>query len=182
MGRFHRKHRSLSLKRTIVPIRNASRRFVNTVRQSLIENAFVLIGFSGDDPNFLEWTGWIRDELGGHHSPIYLVGPLSLGNVQRSLLALRGVTPIDLAPVFLGKNPPNGIQASAIKWFLHNLLAAKPQRPERWPETTPQPTIDIEPSILIDDSAEPEEVDPSSSSQDTLDEAIVKKVVRAMGF
>ena len=27
--------------------------FVNTVRQSLIENSFVLIGFSGDDPNFI---------------------------------------------------------------------------------------------------------------------------------
>ena len=45
--------------------------FVNTVRQSLIENAVVLLGFSGDDPNFLEWIGWIRDELGDHHAPIY---------------------------------------------------------------------------------------------------------------
>ena len=74
--------------------------FVNTVRQSLIENTFVLIGFSGDDPNFLEWTGWIRDELGNHHAPIYLVGPLSLSIVQRSLLTKQGVTPIDLTPVF----------------------------------------------------------------------------------
>ena len=158
--------------------------FVNTVRQSLIENAFVLIGFSGDDPNFLEWTGWIRDELGGHHAPIYLVGSLSLGNVQRSLLARRGVTPIDLTPVFLGKNPPNGIQASATKWFLHNLLAAKPQRPERWPniENRTQIPADFEPPILGSDSAEPEEVDPPSSSQDTLDEAIVKKVVERWGF
>jgi SIR2-like domain len=69
--------------------------FVNSVQQSLLENAFVLIGFSGDDPNFLEWTGWIRDELGGKHAPIYLTGPLSLGHVERSLLARRGV---DLPP------------------------------------------------------------------------------------
>lgn len=30
--------------------------FVNTVQQSLMENAFCLIGFSGDDPNFLSAT------------------------------------------------------------------------------------------------------------------------------
>lgn len=35
--------------------------FVNTVRQALIETQFVLIGFSGDNPNFLSWLGWFRD-------------------------------------------------------------------------------------------------------------------------
>src|SRR5207249_2970550 len=58
--------------------------FVNSVQQSLLENAFVLLGFSGEDPNFLEWTGWIRDELGTKHAPMYLVGPLGLGAAQRS--------------------------------------------------------------------------------------------------
>lgn len=38
--------------------------FVNTVRQALIENLFCLIGFSGDDPNFLNWIGWLRDVMG----------------------------------------------------------------------------------------------------------------------
>lgn len=108
--------------------------FVNSVQQSLLENSFVLIGFSGDDPNFLEWTGWIRDELGGNHAPIYLVGPLSLGHAERSLLARRGVTPIDLAPVFTGIQSPNGIHAASIEWFLRNLAAARPPRPEMWPD------------------------------------------------
>ena len=63
--------------------------FVNTVQQSLLENSFVLIGFSGDDPNFLEWTGWIRDELGRNHAPIYLVGALNIGDAERSLLVRR---------------------------------------------------------------------------------------------
>ena len=49
--------------------------FVNTVRQSLLENTLCLIGFSGDDPNFLQWIGWIRDHIGKETSPkIYLVG------------------------------------------------------------------------------------------------------------
>src|SRR6202167_2387064 len=107
--------------------------FVNSVRQSLLENCFVLIGFSGDDPNFLEWTGWIRDEFGGNHAPVYLVGPLSLGGAERSLLAGRDVTPIDLAPVFDGVPTPSGIHRHSIEWFFTSLLAARKPPPEKWP-------------------------------------------------
>ena len=152
--------------------------FVNTVRQSLIENAFVLIGFSGEDPNFLQWTGWIRDELGDHHAPIYLVGPLSLSNTQRLLLTQRGVTPIDLASVFLDKDPPARIHASAIEWFLRSLHAAKRQRPERWlkSKTTAQETADFEPPILASGLVEPEEV--SFGSSQNLDEATVLQLIK----
>lgn len=48
--------------------------FVNTVQQSLLENTFCLIGFSGTDPNFLKWIGWIHDSLGIDKSPlIYMI-------------------------------------------------------------------------------------------------------------
>lgn len=48
--------------------------FVNTVQQSLLENTFCLIGFSGTDPNFLKWIGWIHDNLGIDKSPlIYMI-------------------------------------------------------------------------------------------------------------
>lgn len=50
--------------------------FVNFVRQVLIENALCLIGFSGDDPNFVQWLGWIRDNLQDRSQDIYLVGML----------------------------------------------------------------------------------------------------------
>lgn len=108
--------------------------FINTVQQSLLENTFVLIGFSGEDPNFLEWTGWIRDELEGKHAPIYLVGALALGNAARSLLNRRGVTPIDLAPLFSGEHPREDIHAASTEWFLRYLAAARPPRPEKWPQ------------------------------------------------
>lgn len=109
--------------------------FVNSVQQSLIENAFVLVGFSGDDPNFLAWTGWIRDHLGENHAPIYLVGPLGIGNAERALLVRRGVTPIDLSPIFSGTNLAEGVHAASLRWFLQCLNAAKPARPEKWPES-----------------------------------------------
>lgn len=108
--------------------------FVNSVQQALIENSFVLLGFSGDDPNFLEWSGWIRDELGDKHAPIYLVGPLNLEPPKRALLIKRGVTPIDLAPVFAHHSPPQGIHEAATEWFLRSLAIAKNPRPEAWPE------------------------------------------------
>lgn len=68
--------------------------FVNLVRQSLLENVFCLIGFSGDDPNFLHWIGWVRDMLDEHALPIYLFvhKPPTLG--QRRLLEARRVIPV----------------------------------------------------------------------------------------
>lgn len=70
--------------------------FVNLVRQSLLENVFCLVGFSGDDPNFLHWLGWVRDMLDGASLPVYLFldRPPAFG--QRRLLEARGVTPVVL--------------------------------------------------------------------------------------
>ena len=158
--------------------------FINTVRQSLIENTFVLVGFSGDDPNFLQWTGWIRDELDSNHAPIYLVSPLPVSNVQRALFSKRGVKPIDLSPLFSSTNRPDEIHASAVEWFLRSLLAVKPQRPEAWPKTnTSNPAVDdFEPPILVSGSTEPEKVELPGSSQSPLDETTVTKVIERWRF
>ena len=78
------------------PRRSAA--MVNLAQQSIIENIFCLIGFSGDDPNFLQWTGWVRDNLGSSVRQIYLVGLLTLTSAQRKLLNVRHVHPIDLSP------------------------------------------------------------------------------------
>lgn len=47
--------------------------FVNTVRQALVESVFCLVGFSGDDPNFISWQGWLRDVMGDYAGPSYLI-------------------------------------------------------------------------------------------------------------
>lgn len=47
--------------------------FVNTVRQAMVESIFCLIGFSGDDPNFTSWQGWLRDVMGDYAGPSYLI-------------------------------------------------------------------------------------------------------------
>lgn len=157
--------------------------FVNTIQQSLIENTFVLIGFSGDDPNFLQWTGWIRDELGKHHARIYLVSSSSLSNVERSFFMRRGVTPIDLTPVFPNTKSQGEMHATAIEWFLRSLLALNLQRPEAWPRTRTGAwgNADFEPPSFVSVD-EPEEVSLSSNPQSPLDEATVMKVIERWRF
>ena len=71
--------------------------FVNTVQQAMMETMFLLIGFSGEDPNFLNWSKWVRHNLGDSAPKIYIAGWLELSHRQRCILEARGVMPIDLA-------------------------------------------------------------------------------------
>lgn len=73
--------------------------FVNTVRQSLIENLFCLIGFSGNDPNFLSWLGWIRDVMGEQMSNAILVDyrPKGYHISEKQLFASRKIDILNLA-------------------------------------------------------------------------------------
>lgn len=72
--------------------------FVNTVQQSMLENTLCLIGFSGNDPNFEQWVGWIRDNLGADNTPnIYLLLHNSPTEAEKRLLARRKIIPVDLS-------------------------------------------------------------------------------------
>lgn len=71
--------------------------FVNTVQQSLLENTLILLGFSGDDPNFLQWIGWINDNIGKDNaSKIFLIGVLNLSESQKKLLNNKNIISVDL--------------------------------------------------------------------------------------
>lgn len=70
--------------------------FVNTVRQALLENVFCLVGFSGDDPNFLHWIGWVRDMLDTHALPIYFFVSEMPPFGQKKLLEARRIIPVVL--------------------------------------------------------------------------------------
>jgi hypothetical protein len=106
--------------------------FVNLAQESMMENAFCLIGFSGDDPNFLHWSGWVRDNLGPNSPIIYLCGALRLTDARRKLLAERNVVPIDLSPLVQGDTRnPHGV---ALEWFLRALGERKWwPTPNQWP-------------------------------------------------
>lgn len=114
--------------------------FVTLVQQSMMENIVCLIGFSGDDPNFLSWTGWVRDNLRMHQPRIYLAGILNLRPSQRLLLIERGVSPIDLSPILqhIAYMPEPLRYRIALHWFFENLRAGEPPDPINWPDPNPQ--------------------------------------------
>ncbi len=112
---------------------------INLAQQTMIENIVCVIGFSGDDPNFLHWSGWVRDHLGNAAPRIYLVGVMDYSDSQRRVLEQRNVTVVDLAPLFSPKDFPDASDRHrlAIEWFLLCLEAGKPTAPEDWPSSSP---------------------------------------------
>ena len=108
--------------------------FVNMVQQAMMETSMVLLGFSGDDPNFLEWSGWVRDNLGEHAPPIYLVGWLALPPQRRRMLEERRVIPIDLSALPDARAwPEEARHRWAVEWFLHAMEGGRPPRLMAWP-------------------------------------------------
>jgi tetratricopeptide (TPR) repeat protein len=105
--------------------------FVNLVQQVLMENELCLVGFSGDDPNFLHWSGWIRDQLGDSARRIYLVGVLNLSPARRKYLEARKVTPIDFAPI-VDEADGEDHHRIASDLFLDFLFNSKPKAASQW--------------------------------------------------
>ncbi|MGB7328364.1 MAG: SIR2 family protein, partial [Rubripirellula sp.] len=91
--------------------------FVNAVRASMSENAFCLLGFSGDDPNFLAWSGWIRDTLRESTPTVYLFCTEPPAPFKRKLLEQRNVVPIPLSVIFNTKDV--GLAIDRLLNFLH---------------------------------------------------------------
>lgn len=93
---------------------------VNTVQQAMLETRLCLIGFSGDDPNFQSWLGWLRDNMGEYCPKIYLIGIYeTLSTPERKLLENKGITIVDLSILVSSQEENRHYQA--ISKFL-NLL------------------------------------------------------------
>lgn len=105
--------------------------FVNLAQQVLLENELCLIGFSGDDPNFLQWSGWVRDQLGASARKIRLVGVLNLSPSRRLVLEHHNISAIDLAPL-VEDVEPNQKHLRAMTMFIDSLWDAKPPPLHIW--------------------------------------------------
>lgn len=109
--------------------------FVNFSRQVFIENELCLLGFSGDDPNFLQWAGWVRDHLSTHSRRIYLVGALGLSSSKRKYLESINIAPIDLYDLVDDYDDSEIRHFEATKIFLQALLDLKPKKLWEWEPT-----------------------------------------------
>ena len=106
--------------------------FVNFVRQVFVENELCLIGFSGDDPNFLQWIGWVRDNLQSNVRRIYLVGALNLSSAKRKYLESLNVAPIDLSELVADIDNRDLKHRTAIESFLTQLSNLKVKKVWDW--------------------------------------------------
>ena len=151
--------------------------FVNTVQQAMMETVFCLIGFSGDDPNFLQWSGWVRDNLGKSAPKIYLAGYLDLSPHRRRVLEDRNVVPVDLAHHPKAGTWPELLHHDyAIDWLLHTLERGRPYDFTRWPapsekrhSTVPQEIQPVEEPV----STEPMARTPSPSREDSIEKLAI---------
>lgn len=78
------------------------------IQHTIMLETLVLIGFSGNDPNFIQWLGWVKDALNTKQRKVYL---LTVGEVSRSMIKTfkkKNVIIVDLCD-FTGK----GASASA---------------------------------------------------------------------
>ena len=122
--------------------------FVNTTQQAMMETVLCLIGFSGDDPNFLHWSGWVRDNLGRSAPKIYLAGWLNLSPHRRRMLEDRNVVPIDLYRHPKSRDWPEHLRHRyATDWLLHTLEYGCPYDVSNWPSPS-KPQVLRHPELL----------------------------------
>ncbi|MBG9790510.1 SIR2 family NAD-dependent protein deacylase [Brevibacillus laterosporus] len=111
--------------------------FVNMVQQSIMETTFVLLGFSGDDPNFDRWTTWVLNNLGEQMPKIYMIG---YGQKHRQVdLKAKGITLIDFKDLYENHDDPY----SEMFYDLFEFLSYKKRKEKtKWPHQA-YPTLNI---------------------------------------
>ncbi|WP_292594405.1 SIR2 family NAD-dependent protein deacylase [Mesotoga sp. UBA5847] len=107
--------------------------FVNMVQQAIVETTMCLIGFSGDDPNFLSWIGWVNDNLGKNRNPVFLIGDLHLSQSKRRYLESKFVLPLDFAPVIPEMLHGEDRHRKAVEMFLSYVKHFKVRDDCDWP-------------------------------------------------
>ena len=159
--------------------------FVNTVQQAMMETIVLLIGFSGEDPNFLHWSGWVRDNMGLLSPKIYLAGWLDLSAHRRQVLTNGNVVPIDLAHHPMAATWPEHLRDRyAADWILHTLECGRPYNPADWPmPTEPKqgPILDILQPVELPPHHEPQEEPSVPSSPDDTEQTLdaVRDILKA---
>lgn len=122
----------------IYPIKYSA--MVNTVQQAMLETRLCLIGFSGDDPNFQSWLGWLRDNMGENCPKIYLIGAYDgLSEPEKRLLENKKITIIDIS--VLVKDDEEDKHKAAFSEFLN--LLDRFQKDEDMYEKRPYPKQNI---------------------------------------
>ena len=64
---------------------------ISSIQHTIMRNTLVLIGFSENDPNFIQWLGWVKDALNDKHRRVYLLSLDAVSEASRKAFENKGV-------------------------------------------------------------------------------------------
>lgn len=76
---------------------------IGYIRHAIMMKTLVLIGFSGNDPNFIQWLGWVKDALSNNQRKVYLLTVDAVSDSLVKTFAEKNVIIVDLRGL-AGKN------------------------------------------------------------------------------
>ncbi len=76
---------------------------INHIRHTIMMETLVLIGVSGNDPNFIQWLGWVKDVLKDNQRKMYLLTVDSVSSSLRQIYERKNITIVNLRDL-AGKN------------------------------------------------------------------------------
>lgn len=99
---------------------------INHIQHAIMLETMVLIGFSGNDPNFLQWLGWVRDALKNSQRKVYLLSVDGVPDAVKKSFEKKNVIVVNLKGL-AGKDatPPENV-LGAIN-FLEGFIYQKEQ-------------------------------------------------------
>lgn len=107
---------------------------INHIQHAIMLETMVLIGFSGNDPNFLQWLGWVRDALKNNQRKVYLLSVDGVPDAVKKSFEKKNVIVVDLKGL-AGKDaaPPENV-LGAIS-FLEGFIYQKEQERAQYRNT-----------------------------------------------
>ena len=97
---------------------------ISHIQHSIMLETLVLIGFSGNDPNFIQWLGWVKDALNSQQRKVYL---LSVDEVSESVIKTfekKNVIIVELRG-FAGKEAKPQDNVSAATHYIAELITQR---------------------------------------------------------
>ena len=91
---------------------------ISSIQNTIMRRTLVLVGFSGNDPNFIQWLGWVKDALNDNQRKVYLLSLDSVSEASRKAFENKKVVVVNLRG-FAGKgSTKNEDVAAAIKYLI----------------------------------------------------------------
>lgn len=125
--------------------------FITEVKSSFVNDTIIILGCSGDDPNFKNWSGWLRDQLGNKANNIILISVNKMSSAEKDYFENNNIKILDLN-IYLNKYPKTKIPDLFVKLFefwnniSDNIVGSITNNKEvnEWIEKLWKPTVRIE--------------------------------------